>query len=91
MNEIILALALLAPDTLHHKYNETVDIYLVQEVCDISDASRGFKAYATHLDERADGCWFYNHKNKTYVIQLEKETGVFIEWELYKEKFQLFK
>jgi hypothetical protein len=49
MYEIILALALIAPDTLHHKYNETVDIYLEQEVCDVSDASRGFKAYATHL------------------------------------------
>jgi hypothetical protein len=91
MNEIILALALLAPETLHHKYNETVDIYLEQEVCDISDASRGFKAYATHLDERADGCWFNNHRNKTYVIQLEKATGVYIEYEIYRSKFEVAK
>jgi hypothetical protein len=90
MNSIILALALLEP-ALHHKTQENVDIYLVNEVCDVSDLSRGFRAYATHLNERADGCWQNNRRNKTYVIQLEKETGVFIEWEIYRDKFEVVK
>ena len=91
-----LALALLAtnamademPKAFVHQYTDTVQIVLLPDVCNKADLSQGWQAYATEADKRADGCWIHAKDGQTVLIWLEISKGNYLDFQLYKDKFE---
>jgi hypothetical protein len=76
------------PKEFVHHYTPSVDIVLMPDVCNKADLSQGWIAQAREGDKHADGCWIYSKHQDTVLIYLDAGNGVYLDYELYKSKFE---
>jgi len=75
------------PKQFEYQYTPEVQIVLLPDVCDKSDASKGWQAYAKSTNgDKAIGCWM--HKDNTVLIWVEVKPHEYIDFEFYKDKFK---
>lgn len=86
---LLLPITCLADETaksFHYQYTQDVEIVLLPDQCDKQDVSSGWIAYATNGTDKANGCW--RHHGETVQIWLDAGSGKFIDYEIYKSKFE---
>ena len=77
------------PTSFVHHYTPDVDLVLLADVCNKADLSQGWQAQAKHVDGRtAIGCWIYSKSGDTVLMYLEIEAGKYLDYEIYKDKFE---
>lgn len=93
----ILAVLLLAsisanaeelPIRFEHQYTDDVKIVLTPDVCDKSNVTMGWIAYAENSKgERAEGCWLHE-SDLTVLVDLKVGEKTYLDYHFYKDKFK---